>query len=51
MINKIHLAVDGSEDAQRATETAVELAVKLKADFFIVPDLMHDHPPDELVRI
>jgi nucleotide-binding universal stress UspA family protein len=51
MINKIVLAVAGSENVQRATEIAAKFATKLKADFFIVHVLMHDRPPEELVRI
>lgn len=51
MINRILLAVDGSENAQRAVDIAAELASKLTANLFIVHVLMHGRPAAELVRM
>lgn len=51
MIDKILLAVDGSQTAQRAIDLAAELAVELKADLFIVHVVMHGRPPEELVHM
>ena len=51
MIDKILLAVDGSPNAQRATDIAGELAAKLKAELHIVHVLMHGRPSAELVRM
>ena len=51
MINKILLAVDGSENAQRATDIAAELASKLNADLFIMHVEMHGRPPEELMHM
>jgi len=51
MINKILLAVDGSQNAQRAIDLAAEFAGKLNAELFIVHVLMHGRPPEELVRM
>ncbi len=51
MIERILLAVDGSDTAQRATDLAAELAGKLNADLFIVHVLMHGRPSRELVHM
>ena len=51
MIEKILLAVDGSQNAQRAINVAAELAEKLNAELSIVHVLMHDRPSEELVRV
>lgn len=51
MINKILLAVDGSQNAQRAIGIAAELAGKLSADLFIVHVMMHGRPAAELVHM
>lgn len=51
MINKILLAVDGSQHAQSATDLAAELAGKLGAELLIVHVLMHGRPSAELVRM
>lgn len=51
MIGKILLAVDGSENASRATEVAAELASRLDAELSIVHVLMHGRPPAELVHM
>ncbi|MGO4910137.1 universal stress protein [Pseudorhodobacter sp. W20_MBD10_FR17] len=51
MIDKILLAVDGSENAKRAIDIAAELASKLNADLFIVHVLMHGRPPEEFVHM
>lgn len=51
MINRILLAVDGSENAQHAVDIAAELASKLTANLFIVHVLMHGRPTAELVRM
>lgn len=51
MIDNILLAVDGSKHAQRATDLATELAVKLNANLFIVHVTMHGRPPEELVHM
>ncbi|WP_112322263.1 universal stress protein [Oceanibium sediminis] len=51
MIDKILLAVDGSENAQRALDVASELALNLDAALFIVHVLMHGSPPKELMRM
>lgn len=51
MIDKILLAVDGSQNSQRATDLAAELAGKLNADLFIVHVLLHGRPPKELVHM
>ena len=51
MINKILLAVDGSANAQRATDIAGELAAKLNAELFVVHVLMHGRPSAELVHM
>lgn len=51
MIERILLAVDGSDTAQRATDLAAELAVNLNADLFIVHVLMHGRPSRELVHM
>lgn len=51
MINKLLLAVDGSANAQRATDVAGELAAKLNAELFIVHVLMHGRPSAELVHM
>ena len=51
MINKILLAYDGSENAQRALDVAAELAAKLDADLIIAHVLMHGRPSEELRRM
>jgi nucleotide-binding universal stress UspA family protein len=51
MINKILLAYDGSENAQRALDVAAELAAKLDADLIIAHVLMHGRPTEELRRM
>lgn len=51
MINRILLAVDGSQNAGRAIDLAAELAAKLKAELFIVHVLMHGRPTEELVHM
>lgn len=51
MIKRILLAVDGSQNAQRAVETAAELAGKLDAELLIVHVMMHGRPTAELVRM
>jgi nucleotide-binding universal stress UspA family protein len=51
MISKILLAVDGSKNAQKATDMAAELAGKLGADLFIVHVMMHGRPSRELVHM
>lgn len=51
MIRNLLLAVDGSETANRATDTAAELAHKLGAGLSIVHVLMHGRPTEELVRM
>jgi len=51
MINKLLLAVDGSANAQRATDIAGELAAKLNAELFVVHVLMHGRPSAELVHM
>jgi len=51
MIDKILLAVDGSENAKRAIDIAAELASKLNADLFILHVLMHGRPPEEFVHM
>lgn len=51
MIDKILLAVDGSQNAKRAIDLAAELARKLNADLFIVHVMMHGRPPDEFVHM
>lgn len=51
MINKILLAVDGSQNAERAIHVAADLASGLNADLMIVHVLMHGRPPEELVRM
>lgn len=51
MIDKLLLAVDGSMNAQRATDLAAELAAKLNAELFIVHVLMHGRPSAELVHM
>ena len=51
MIDKILLAVDGSQHAQRAINLAAELAGKLHADLSIVHVLMHGRPPEELMHM
>ena len=51
MIDKILLAVDGSQNAKRAIGIAAELAGKLNADLFIVHVMMHGRPPDEFVHM
>lgn len=51
MIDKILLAADGSQNAQRAIDLAAELAGKLNANLFIVHVLMHGRPPEELVHM
>jgi len=51
MINQILLAVDGSQNAARATDLAAEMAAKLNADLFIVHVLMHGRPTEELVHM
>jgi nucleotide-binding universal stress UspA family protein len=51
MISRILLAVDGSQNAQRAVDIAAELSGKLKSDLFIVHVLMHGRPAAELVRM
>ena len=51
MINKLLLAVDGSANAQRATDIAGELAARLNAELFVVHVLMHGRPSAELVHM
>ncbi len=51
MIGRILLAVDGSENAHRATDIAGELAGKLSAELCIVHVLMHGRPSPELMRM
>ena len=51
MIDKILLAVDGSQHARRAIDIAAELAGRLNADLFIVHVLMHGRPPEEFVHM
>ena len=51
MIDRILLAVDGSQNAERATDLAAELATKLTAELFIVHVLMHGRPTEELVHM
>lgn len=51
MINKILLAVDGSQNSHRAIEIAAELAAKLEAKLSIVHVKMRGRPPEELVRM
>ena len=51
MINKILLAFDGSENAERALDFAAEMAAKLDADLMITHVLMHGRPSEELRRM
>jgi nucleotide-binding universal stress UspA family protein len=51
VIDRILLAVDGSQNAQRATDIAAELAGKLDANLLIVHVMMHGRPPAELVHM
>ena len=51
MIDKILLAVDGSQNSNRAVELAAELSNKLSADLSIVHVLMHGRPPEEFVHM
>jgi len=51
MIKQILLAVDGSQNAERATDLAAELATKLTAELFIVHVLMHGRPTEELLHM
>ena len=51
MIDKILLAVDGSQNAKRAIDVGAELANKLNADLVIVHVLMHGRPPEEFVHL
>ena len=51
MIDRILLAVDGSDNAGRAIDLAAELAAKLKAELLIVHILMHGRPTEELVHM
>ena len=51
MIDRILLAVDGSQNAGRANELAAELAAKLKAELLIVHVLMHGRPAEELLHM
>ncbi|MCK8462436.1 universal stress protein [Aliiroseovarius sp. S1339] len=51
MIDKILLAVDGSQNAQRAVDLAAELAGKLNANMFIVHVTMRGRPAEELVHM
>lgn len=51
MIDKILLAVDGSQNAKRAIDVAAELAGRLNADLSIVHVMMHGRPPEEFVHM
>ncbi len=51
MIEKILVAVDGSENSNRAVDVAAELGVKLGAELHLVHVLMHGRPTPELMRM
>ncbi|MDX8354943.1 universal stress protein [Cognatiyoonia sp. IB215182] len=51
MIKKILAAYDGSDNAQRALDLAVELCAKCDASLVVVHVLMHGRPAAELVRM
>ena len=51
MISNIVIATDGSSSAQKALNTAIDLAEKYDAKLTLVHVLTHDHPSSEMRRM
>jgi nucleotide-binding universal stress UspA family protein len=51
MISNIVIATDGSSSAQKAVDSAIELAKKFDAKLTLVHVLTHDHPSAEMRRM
>ena len=51
MISNIVIATDGSSSAQKALNTAIDLAEKYDAKLTLVHVLTHDHPSAEMRRM
>lgn len=51
MFSKIAVATDGSQIAENAVQTAIDMAVKYGSELTVVHVLLHREPPDALMKM